>query len=75
MFLTAGALLMLLAAVQVAVHGGGAVGSLPRRQGSLPCTQGFSQEEYSIAVDKELREGQALLTGMSHTQTPVCVNT
>uniref|UniRef100_A0A4W5QYL5 Cadherin 2, type 1, N-cadherin (neuronal) n=1 Tax=Hucho hucho TaxID=62062 RepID=A0A4W5QYL5_9TELE len=62
MFLTAGALLMLLAAVQVAVHGGGAVGSLPRRQESLPCTQGFSQEEYSIAVDEELREGQALLT-------------
>ncbi|XP_013978662.1 cadherin-2 isoform X1 [Salmo salar] len=62
MFLTAGALLMLLSSVQVAVHGGGAVGSLPRRQGSLPCTQGFSQEEYSIAVDEELREGQALLT-------------
>nr|XP_046157494.1 cadherin-2 [Oncorhynchus gorbuscha] len=62
MFLTAGALLMLLAAVQVAVHGGGAMGSLPRRQRSLPCTQGFSQEEYSIAVDEELREGQALLT-------------
>ncbi|CDQ86640.1 unnamed protein product [Oncorhynchus mykiss] len=63
MFLTAGALLILLAAVQVAVHGGGAVGSLPQRQRSLPCTQGFSQEEYSIAVDEELREGQALLTG------------
>ncbi|XP_019904919.2 cadherin-2 isoform X2 [Esox lucius] len=60
MFLTAGALLMVVAAMQVAVQGGGTMGSLPQRQGSLPCTQGFSQEEYSIAVDEELREGQAL---------------
>ncbi|XP_045063632.1 cadherin-2-like [Coregonus clupeaformis] len=62
MFLTLVALVILLAAVQVAVQGGGAVGSLPRRQGTLQCTRGFSQEEYSVAVDEELREGQALLT-------------
>ncbi|XP_055779147.1 cadherin-2-like [Salvelinus fontinalis] len=62
MFRTFVALLMLLAAVQTAVQGGGTVGSSPWRQGSLPCTRGFSQEEYSVAVDEELREGQALLT-------------
>nr|XP_046190366.1 cadherin-2-like isoform X2 [Oncorhynchus gorbuscha] len=61
MFRTLVALLMRLAAVQIAVQGGGAVGSLPWRQGLLPCTRGFSQEEYSVAVDEELREGQALL--------------
>ncbi|XP_024275603.1 cadherin-2-like [Oncorhynchus tshawytscha] len=62
MFRTLVALLMRLAAVQIAVQGGGAVGSLPWKQGSLPCTRGFSQEEYSVAVDEELREGHALLT-------------
>ncbi|KAL1022677.1 hypothetical protein UPYG_G00030870 [Umbra pygmaea] len=60
MFLTAGALLMVLAAMQV--QGGGTVGSLPRRQESLSCTRGFSPEENSVVTGEELRKGQALLT-------------
>lgn len=59
-------LFMFLTALQV--QGGRAVGSLPLdqgsllgKQGSLPCTRGFSEEEYSVAVDEELRGGQPLI--------------
>ncbi|XP_067086433.1 cadherin-2-like [Osmerus mordax] len=54
-------LLILLAASQVTVQASGAVGSLPGWPGSLPCTRGFSEEEYSVAVDEELGDGQPLI--------------
>lgn len=50
---------MLMAALQVVVLGGETEG-LSSKQGSLPCTRGFSQEEYIIEMDQELAKGQAV---------------
>ncbi|KAL3978928.1 galactoside alpha-1,3-fucosyltransferase 7 [Sarotherodon galilaeus] len=51
---------MLMAAVQAVVVGGEAEQSLSSKQGSLPCTRGFTQEEYIIEVEPELAKGQAV---------------
>ncbi|XP_056132725.1 cadherin-2-like [Lampris incognitus] len=45
----------------VLVMGGEDEIPLSSRQGLMPCTQGFVDEEYSIVVDEELKKGQALL--------------
>lgn len=49
-----------MAALQVIVPGGEAEGSLSSKQGSSPCTRGFTQEEYIIEMDQELAKGQAV---------------
>ncbi|XP_030582622.1 cadherin-2-like [Archocentrus centrarchus] len=51
---------MLMATVQVAAVGGEAEQSPSGKQGSLPCTRGFTQEEYIIKMDPELAKGQAV---------------
>ncbi|XP_042078008.1 cadherin-2 [Haplochromis burtoni] len=51
---------MLMAAVQAVVVGGEAEQSLSSKQGSLPCTRGFTQEEYIIEMEPELAKGQAV---------------
>ncbi|XP_023155048.2 cadherin-2-like [Amphiprion ocellaris] len=51
---------MLMATVQVGALGEEAERSLSSKQGSLPCTRGFTQEEYIIAMDQELAKGQAV---------------
>uniref|UniRef100_A0A3B4YUC1 Cadherin-2-like n=1 Tax=Stegastes partitus TaxID=144197 RepID=A0A3B4YUC1_9TELE len=51
---------MLMATVQVGAVGGEAERSSSSKQGSLPCTRGFTQEEYIIEMDQELAKGQAV---------------
>ncbi|XP_044055091.1 cadherin-2-like isoform X1 [Siniperca chuatsi] len=51
---------MLMAALQAAVLGGQYERSLSSKQGSLPCTRGFTQKEYIIEMDQELAEGQVV---------------
>ncbi|XP_070816702.1 cadherin-2-like [Chaetodon trifascialis] len=55
-----GGIWMLMATLQVVVLGGEAEHSLSSKQGSLPCTRGFTQKEYIIEVDQELAKGQAI---------------
>uniref|UniRef100_A0A3P8UJ20 Cadherin 2, type 1, N-cadherin (neuronal) n=1 Tax=Cynoglossus semilaevis TaxID=244447 RepID=A0A3P8UJ20_CYNSE len=50
---------LVLAAVQ-SVLSAEAEQSLPGQAGSLPCTRGFTQEEYFIQTDPELKKGQAV---------------
>lgn len=51
---------LLLAALQLVALGGAAEQSLSSKQGSLPCTRGFTQKEYMIEMDQELEKGQAV---------------
>ncbi|XP_030289249.1 cadherin-2-like [Sparus aurata] len=51
---------MLMAALQVVVLGGEAEHSLSSKEGSLPCTRGFTRKEYIIEMDQELAKGQAV---------------
>uniref|UniRef100_A0A3Q1G9Q5 Cadherin 2, type 1, N-cadherin (neuronal) n=1 Tax=Acanthochromis polyacanthus TaxID=80966 RepID=A0A3Q1G9Q5_9TELE len=46
--------------LQVGALGEEAERSLSSKQGSLPCTRGFTQEEYIIEMDQELAKGQAV---------------
>ncbi|XP_054480066.1 cadherin-2-like [Anoplopoma fimbria] len=51
---------MLMAALQLVPLGQGAEPSPSSEQGSVPCTRGFTQEEYVIEADRELAKGQAV---------------
>ncbi|XP_028260158.1 cadherin-2-like [Parambassis ranga] len=52
---------ILMATMQVVVVlGREAEQSSPSKQGSPPCTRGFTQEEYIIEMDQELTKGQAV---------------
>ncbi|XP_034386642.1 cadherin-2-like [Cyclopterus lumpus] len=51
---------MLMAALQLVALGREAERSSSGEQGSLPCTRGFTQEDYVIEVDRELAKGQAV---------------
>ncbi|KAM3620246.1 uncharacterized protein V6R79_020404 [Siganus canaliculatus] len=52
---------MLMAAPQIVFLAGQAEQPLSSKEGSLPCTRGFTQAEYIIETDQELVKGQAVV--------------
>ncbi|KAI3368254.1 hypothetical protein L3Q82_007820 [Scortum barcoo] len=50
---------------------GAAEQSSSSKQGSLPCTRGFTQKEYIIEMDQELAEGQAVFNDEAFVEKPL----